>query len=261
MEAVSTKLHLDPDRLFPTDPATRDIARGLYESVAQLPIISPHGHVAPSLLLDDEPFSDPADLFITYDHYVTRLLHAAGVDLADARSRPQRAVRSPRDLAHLREPLAPLRGHGIGLLADARARRRSSTSTSSPRQRRPMPSTTRSPLASATRHTARAPSSSASASRCSPPPTTPWTTSRCTPRSPPTPSFTGRVLPTFRPDGYLDPTAPGFPSASNGSPSRTAPHPTTSPATSPRSRPAGRTSSRTAPSRPTTGCASRTPST
>ena len=102
MEDVSTKLHLDPDRLFPTDPATRDIARGLYESVAQLPIISPHGHVAPSLLLDDEPFSDPADLFITYDHYVTRLLHAAGVDLATLGVGRSGPVRPPRGLAHLR---------------------------------------------------------------------------------------------------------------------------------------------------------------
>lgn len=75
-------LRLDPDRLFPTDPQTRDVARGLYERVADLPIISPHGHVAPSLLLDDQPFSDAANLFLTYDHYVTRLLHAAGIDLA-----------------------------------------------------------------------------------------------------------------------------------------------------------------------------------
>jgi glucuronate isomerase len=76
-------LQLDPDRLFPTDPATRDVARGLYERVAELPIISPHGHVAPSLLMDDEPFSDAANLFLTYDHYVFRLLHAAGVDLVN----------------------------------------------------------------------------------------------------------------------------------------------------------------------------------
>ena len=75
-------LQLDPDRLFPSDPATRDVARSLYESVADLPIISPHGHVAPSLLMDDEPFADPAELLIRHDHYVTRLLHSAGIDLA-----------------------------------------------------------------------------------------------------------------------------------------------------------------------------------
>jgi glucuronate isomerase len=77
------RLQLDPDRLFPADPATRDIARGLYESVAQLPIISPHGHIDPGLLLHDVPFGNPAELFIRYDHYVTRLLHAGGFDLAE----------------------------------------------------------------------------------------------------------------------------------------------------------------------------------
>jgi glucuronate isomerase len=28
----------------------------LYEAVRELPVISPHGHVDPQLLLDDEPF-------------------------------------------------------------------------------------------------------------------------------------------------------------------------------------------------------------
>lgn len=76
------RLQLDPDRLFPVEPRTRDIARALYESVAELPIISPHGHIDPGVLLNDTPFGDPAELFIRYDHYVTRLLHAAGFDLA-----------------------------------------------------------------------------------------------------------------------------------------------------------------------------------
>jgi glucuronate isomerase len=33
------------------------------------------------MLLDDEPFRDPATLLVTPDHYVTRLLHASGVPL------------------------------------------------------------------------------------------------------------------------------------------------------------------------------------
>ncbi|NMR21270.1 glucuronate isomerase [Cellulomonas fimi] len=70
-----------PDRLLPADPAVRDIARRLYGSVRDLPIISPHGHVDPRVLLDDEPFRDPAQLFVTPDHYVTRLMHASGVPL------------------------------------------------------------------------------------------------------------------------------------------------------------------------------------
>ncbi len=60
---------------------TRDIARQLYERVAGAPIISPHGHVPARLLADDEPFSDPASLFVSADHYVTRQLHASGVPL------------------------------------------------------------------------------------------------------------------------------------------------------------------------------------
>jgi glucuronate isomerase len=59
----------------------RAIARRLYETVRDLPVISPHGHVDPRLLLDDRPFPDPATLFVTPDHYVTRLLHASGVPL------------------------------------------------------------------------------------------------------------------------------------------------------------------------------------
>ncbi|SEL50355.1 glucuronate isomerase [Streptacidiphilus jiangxiensis] len=72
-----------PHRLLPPDPGVRALARRLYESVRELPILSPHGHVDPRLLLDDEPFADPAALLITPDHYVTRLLHASGVPLAD----------------------------------------------------------------------------------------------------------------------------------------------------------------------------------
>jgi glucuronate isomerase len=57
----------------------RSIARRLHAATERLPIISPHGHVDPQLLVDDEPFADPASLFVTPDHYVTRLLHASGV--------------------------------------------------------------------------------------------------------------------------------------------------------------------------------------
>lgn len=71
----------DPARLLPVDPAVRAIARDLHERVATRPIISPHGHVPVDLLLADEPFEDATELFISKDHYVTRMLHAAGVDL------------------------------------------------------------------------------------------------------------------------------------------------------------------------------------
>ncbi len=81
MALGSSSLTLHPDRLLPADSELRMIARQLYDAVRELPVISPHGHVDPRLLLDDEPFADPASLFVTPDHYVTRLLHADGVPL------------------------------------------------------------------------------------------------------------------------------------------------------------------------------------
>jgi glucuronate isomerase len=72
---------LHPDRLLPTQPGSREVAARLYEQVRQLPILSPHGHVDPRILLDDNPFADPASLLLQPDHYVTRLLHANGVPL------------------------------------------------------------------------------------------------------------------------------------------------------------------------------------
>jgi glucuronate isomerase len=76
-------LVLHPDRLLPADPTEREIARRIYEAVGELAVISPHGHVDPRLLLDDAPFADPATLFVTPDHYITRLLHADGVRLEE----------------------------------------------------------------------------------------------------------------------------------------------------------------------------------
>lgn len=76
-------LRLEPDRLLPADPGRRAIARRLHEQVRDLPLICPHGHVDPQMLLTDQPFTDPATLLVTPDHYVTRLLHADGVALED----------------------------------------------------------------------------------------------------------------------------------------------------------------------------------
>jgi glucuronate isomerase len=71
----------DPDRLFPADPGVRGVARRIHDHVRDLPIVSPHGHVDAHVLLDDAAFSDPATLLIAPDHYVFRLLHASGVPL------------------------------------------------------------------------------------------------------------------------------------------------------------------------------------
>ena len=76
-------MKLDAGRLLPVEPSLRIIADQLYRLVAELPITSPHGHVDPQLLLKNEPFTDPAELFIYHDHYVTRILHANGFSLKD----------------------------------------------------------------------------------------------------------------------------------------------------------------------------------
>lgn len=70
-----------PDRLLGVDPTVRAIARELYGMTARAPIISPHGHLSARMLATNQPFTDPAELFVTPDHYVIRLLHASGVPL------------------------------------------------------------------------------------------------------------------------------------------------------------------------------------
>ncbi|AZL59376.1 glucuronate isomerase [Tabrizicola piscis] len=72
---------LHPDRLFPAYPVSRDLARALYGAVQGLPIISPHGHTDPAWYATDAAFPDPAQLFVTPDHYVFRMLASQGVPL------------------------------------------------------------------------------------------------------------------------------------------------------------------------------------
>ncbi|MCD1635676.1 glucuronate isomerase [Martelella mediterranea] len=70
---------LDTDRLFPLEPKARDLARALYRDVSRLPIISPHGHTDPRWYAENEPFPDPAQLFVVPDHYVFRMLCSQGI--------------------------------------------------------------------------------------------------------------------------------------------------------------------------------------
>lgn len=73
---------LDENRLFPTDPSVRDLARLLFQSVSQFPIVSPHGHTDPRWFAEDRNFTNPTDLFVTPDHYVFRMLHSQGIALS-----------------------------------------------------------------------------------------------------------------------------------------------------------------------------------
>lgn len=73
---------MEPDRYFAPDASQRRVARELYDATADLPIVSPHGHVDPRLLADENAtFGTPADLFIIPDHYVFRMLYSQGVPL------------------------------------------------------------------------------------------------------------------------------------------------------------------------------------
>ncbi len=86
---------LHDDRLFPADPDTRAIARRLYATVRDLPIISPHGHTNAGWFASDENFPDPAKLFIQPDHYVHRMLYSQGVRLQDLEIGVEQ-IRDPR---------------------------------------------------------------------------------------------------------------------------------------------------------------------
>ncbi|MBO9482908.1 glucuronate isomerase [Salinisphaera sp. G21_0] len=70
-----------PDRLFSSNNSTRSVARALYQEIRHLPIISPHGHTDPAWFADNQPFGNPAALFLQPDHYAFRMLHSQGISL------------------------------------------------------------------------------------------------------------------------------------------------------------------------------------
>jgi glucuronate isomerase len=211
MTNAAPALRLHPDRLLPPEPGVRAIARRLYEAVRDLPILSPHGHVDPRLLLHDEPFADPASLLVTPDHYVTRLLHASGVpldalgvgrgQLAEAEAREVwRLLCSHWDVyrgtpvrywleAELAEifevsvrPSAQTADAIYDQLADRLAKDGYRPRALYDRFRIQVLATTDDPCDDLSAHAALAAD----------------------------PTFTGRVIPTFRPDRYLEPGQPGW---------------------------------------------------
>lgn len=72
---------LHPDRFFDSDPVIRGYAREIFSSIKSLPIISPHGHVDPKIFVDNNPFENPTQLFITPDHYLFRMLYSQGISM------------------------------------------------------------------------------------------------------------------------------------------------------------------------------------
>jgi glucuronate isomerase len=65
----------------------------LYRGVAELPIVSPHGHIDVRLFADPAArLEPPGRLFVGADHYVVRMLYSQGVPLERARTADDRAV-------------------------------------------------------------------------------------------------------------------------------------------------------------------------
>jgi glucuronate isomerase len=74
---------LNEDRLFPADQTTRAIARRLYQGIRDLPIVSPHGHTQAAWFARNDPFPNPVSLFVQPDHYVFRMLYSQGTAMED----------------------------------------------------------------------------------------------------------------------------------------------------------------------------------
>ncbi|MEY4167450.1 MAG: uronate isomerase [Acidobacteriota bacterium] len=73
---------LSADRYFDPEPHHLEIAKQLYAMVASAPLICPHGHVDPRMFADpDYEFGSPADLLLIPDHYIFRMLYSQGIPL------------------------------------------------------------------------------------------------------------------------------------------------------------------------------------
>lgn len=108
---MTRRLELHPYQRFPADPSTRSIARTLYAEIADLPIVSLHGHTDPTGLTDDHNWTDATSLPLAPDHYIfarrqpmppgyTTLSDSATTRAPFCRSLRSRAV-SDADLLHL----------------------------------------------------------------------------------------------------------------------------------------------------------------
>lgn len=91
---------LNSDRLFPADPTARAIARRLYSEIKDFPILSPHGHTEAAWFAENQPFPDPAMLFIQPDHYIFRMLYSQGIRLEQL-GIGERPIKDPRGVWRL----------------------------------------------------------------------------------------------------------------------------------------------------------------
>ncbi|MCY4146939.1 MAG: glucuronate isomerase [Chloroflexi bacterium] len=70
------------NRYFSAQPDIQRAAAQLYEGAKNLPLVCPHGHVDPRLFADPNyQFGSPVDLLIIPDHYIFRMLYSQGISL------------------------------------------------------------------------------------------------------------------------------------------------------------------------------------
>jgi glucuronate isomerase len=78
-----------------------ETAEALYQGIKDLPIVSPHGHCDPSWFAHNEAFANPAELLVIPDHYVFRMLYSQGVPLEALGVGPQGKDADPRSVFRL----------------------------------------------------------------------------------------------------------------------------------------------------------------
>ena len=59
---------------------TNDIAKELFDSVKDLPIIDYHCHISPKMIADNHKFKNAFELFLSGDHYKWRQMRTNGID-------------------------------------------------------------------------------------------------------------------------------------------------------------------------------------
>ena len=70
----------------------------LYQAIKGLPIVSPHGHCDPQWFAQNKAFENPAELLVVPDHYVFRMLYSQGILLSDLGVGSQGKDANPREI-------------------------------------------------------------------------------------------------------------------------------------------------------------------
>ena len=70
----------------------------LYQAIKGLPIVSPHGHCDPQWFAQNKAFENPAELLVVPDHYVFRMLYSQGILLPDLGVGSQGKDANPREI-------------------------------------------------------------------------------------------------------------------------------------------------------------------